>query len=111
MQTTTHLSQLPRRVAWGLIGLGLALSLASYPMPALAQASFVSMSPSEDSIVSLGDLVTILWTGGDPAWSVNVLLIEATAGWPFAVVAGVSEHIPNRGMVNWMFPSRLPPHN
>jgi hypothetical protein len=102
---STMKTRLPRRLAWSSVVLGLALSLASYSTPAVAQAPFVITSPPAGSILSAGQTVTVLWTGGDPAWSVNVLLIDATA---FTVVAGVAGSIPNSGMVDWTFPSILP---
>ena len=108
MKSTTEMTKVPRRFAWGGVVLGLALSLASYAAPALAQAPFVITSPPAGSILSPGQAVTVLWTGGDPSWSVDVYLIEVTPGFPFAVVAAVAGSIPNSGMVNWTFPSSLP---
>lgn len=105
--TTTGLPRMTRMFSRGSVVLGLTLSLASYSAPVLAQSPFVVTSPPEDSILSPGQPVTVLWTGGDPEWSVDVYLGDVSPGIG-AVVALVAGSIPNSGMVNWTFPSSLP---
>lgn len=88
--------------------LGLALLWASCCTPVLAQSPFQITSPPAGSVLSLGQPVTVSWTGGDPAWSVDVSLIETTPGLPFAVAAAVATNIPNQGFVAWTFPAAHP---
>lgn len=86
---------------------GLALS-GLYAVPVLAQSPFVITSPPAGSILSTGQAVTVLWVGGDPAWFVDVYLIELTPGFPFAAVAVPASNIPNTGtLANWPFPSHI----
>ena len=88
--------------------LGLAVLWASHCAPVLAQSPFQITSPPAGSVLSPGQPVTVLWTGGDPAWSVDASLIELTPGSPFAVAAVVATNIPNQGFVAWEFPAALP---
>jgi hypothetical protein len=82
-----------------LAGLTLCLSSAA---PLLADGAFQFTAPPADSILSTGQTVTIQWTGGDPAESVSVYLIDVTQN---AAVAVVASNIPNSGTVDWTFPA------
>lgn len=109
MKNTTE-PRFSGRFAWGSVVLGLTLLLEFYPSPVLAQSPFEITAPPAGSILSPGQLVTILWTGGDPAWSVDVQLIDVTPGFPFAVVAQVAGNVPNSGVADWTFPSSVAPY-
>lgn len=103
MKSTTEMRQRPRMFAWSVVVL-VMLSLASYSAPVLAQSGLEITSPPAGSILSPGQPVAVLWTGGDPAWSVDVQLIDVTAWTVVAVVAG---NILNSGVVAWTFPASL----
>lgn len=64
-------------------------------------------SPAAGSTVSAGQPVTIEWTGGDPSWAIDVLLIQVP---PFEIAAFVVESVPNDGTFSWTFPTALPYH-
>jgi len=87
--------------------LGLAIASLCHAPAALAQSPFQITSPPAGSVLTPGLPVTVLWTGGDPAWSVDVVLIEITPGLPFAAVALVANG-PNQGTATWTLPSSLP---
>jgi hypothetical protein len=89
------------------IVLGLAIAALCHIPDAFAQAPFQITSPPAGSVLAPGQPVTVLWTGGDPAWTVHVLLIEVTPGLPFAQ-AGTVASMPNLGTVTWTFPTSLP---
>jgi hypothetical protein len=59
-----------------------------------AQSAFQITSPPAGSVLTAGQPVTIAWTGGDPAWSVDVYLIDITPGFPFAAVAVAAAGVP-----------------
>jgi hypothetical protein len=66
---------------------------------------FSISSPSAGSVLVPGQPVTIRWSGGDPAWSVHVKLIEVSLN---QVVAGVAANVPNDGLFTWTLPVTLP---
>lgn len=68
----------------GFLFVGLAL-LTLCSTHAFAQAPFVITGPPTGSVFAPGQPVTVTWTGGDPAWSVNVVVIDSVA---FTVVDG-----------------------
>ena len=108
MKCASEMTGYPRCFAWGAVAIGFAVSLAVHSVPTFAQAPFTVTSPPAGSVLSLGQPVTVLWTGGDPAWSVDVYLIELTPGLPFAVAALVAGNVPNSGTASWTFPSSHP---
>jgi hypothetical protein len=90
-----------------LVVCSLALSGLCAPS-VLAQAPFVITSPPAGSVLAPGQAITVLWTGGDPAWFVDLYLIELTPGFPFAAVAVTASNILNTGtLANWPLPSHI----
>lgn len=63
-------------------------------------------SPSASDVLQYGQPVTVAWSGGDPAWSVNVYLLERAPG--NYVRASVAANVANSGSVTWTFPADFP---
>lgn len=57
------------------------------------QSGFTLISPTEGSLVPAGQPITVTWTGGDPSWDVNLVLIDQEI---FTVVQGFGV-LPNTG--------------
>ena len=97
--------QLPRRSAWLCGVFALAMSFTCYPTA--AQADFPSLQityPADGLVFSVGQPVTIQWTGGDPEGSVIVDLIDMSI---YQVVVVVAPDAPNNGRIDWAFPPSL----
>ena len=54
----------------------MAACFALFAVQAQAQPGFALLTPTAGELVPAGQPVTVTWTGGDPSWSVNVLLID-----------------------------------
>jgi hypothetical protein len=68
--------------------------------PPLVQP-FVLTAPGGGSTQMAGSTVTIAWAGGDPAWSVNLSLIDVAAN---QSIFSVASSIPNSGSFDWQIP-------
>lgn len=101
------MNTLRRRFTWVVVLVGLALLLAPYSAPALAQEPppFTFTAPPANATFLPGQTVTIAWTGGDPNWAVNLQLVDIAA---YTVATGVASGITNGGSYNWTIPSSLP---
>lgn len=88
---------------WSLT-LGLVLTWSVLAGTAGAQV-FDITSPPAGAVVSPGETVTLMWTGGDPAWMVDVALIDETVG---VVALWIELTGPNDGSLTWVVPSSLP---
>src|SRR4051812_38382242 len=53
---------------------------------AATQPPFVISSPAAGAAISPGDVLNIVWSGGNPNWSLGLYLIEATPKFPFEPV-------------------------
>ena len=60
--------------------------------------------PSDGPVFSIGQPITILWTGGTPEGSVSVDLIDDTF---YQVVSNVTPDTPNDGNLDWTVPANL----
>jgi Ser-Thr-rich glycosyl-phosphatidyl-inositol-anchored membrane family len=61
--------------------------------------------PSEEPVFTVGEPVTILWSGGDLKRPVMIDLIDVEAN---RAAASVTAETPNDGSIDWAFPSDLP---
>jgi hypothetical protein len=85
----------------------LAIVLGVHCASAEAQSSFSLLSPTEGSVVTAGQNVSVQWTGGDPSELIDVYLIELTPDFPFAAVGVVASSTTNTGTVSWVFPEHI----
>jgi hypothetical protein len=83
----------------------LSLFFITIPVQAQSYSWFEITAPSNGSVFSLGQPVTIQWTGGDPEWSVNIYLIDVTR---WTATGSTAMNIPNSGSFDGMFPTVLP---
>jgi hypothetical protein len=67
-------------------------------------APFAWTSPVAGAILPAQSSTTLTWTGGDPAWNVNLSIVDVAA---WTVAASVASNIPNSGSYAWTFPASL----
>jgi hypothetical protein len=65
---------------------------------------FAWVAPAAATIIPEQSSTTLVWTGGDPAWNVNLSIVD-TAAW--TVAASVASNVPNTGTYAWTFPASL----
>jgi hypothetical protein len=87
----------------GLLALAMLLTCYSIASPADFPALEVTY-PSEGLVFSVGQPITIHWTGGDPEGSVSISLIDVNFN---QVASGVTPDTPNDGSIEWTLPSNL----
>lgn len=83
--------------------LAMTLLLVCSSRAALAQPGFLITAPAQGSVFTTGQTVTVEWTGGDPAWTVDLQLIDDDI---YTVVRGVGG-LANTGSYEWTFDANL----
>jgi len=83
--------------------LAIALLLACVARDAQAQG-FTLTAPAQGSVFTIGQTVTVEWTGGDPSWTVEVQLLNLD---DFTVNSGAGG-LANTGSYDWTFVPHSP---
>lgn len=74
--------------------------------PKVMSTGFTLVAPAANVQLNPGGSVTVTWTGGDPAWKVNLSLVDVDA---WAVATSVASSISNGSpSFSWTFPASLP---
>jgi hypothetical protein len=108
MTRATGIAMLAQSLArrMGVMRFAALLLLPIVVQPAGAQWPPLSVTaPAAGAVAIPGQPVTIQWTGGDPAWTISVALIDTSL---FQVVDVATPGVPNAGAVTWTLPVTLP---
>ena len=74
-------------------------------VPAAPAANALNVLTPSGGPFCPGASVNITWNGGQPAWNINVLLIDFTA---WVTYANIALNVPNNGSLSWNIPQNLP---